>query len=84
MYANGLYVSVKAIEKAQSLDPKEVAAVWEKDWDSIDTLFGPGKIGGMETYGIKHSVYYSIPIQVLENGVVKDAGWVDVSNIYRP
>jgi hypothetical protein len=65
---------VQAIQNAQSLDPKVVAAAWAK-MDSIDTVIGPGKMGGLETYGINHSVYAQLPILRVENNVLSWGTW---------
>ena len=62
---NSIYTMVQAIEAAQSLDPDKVKAVWEK-MDTIETGYGPGRMGGIKTYGINHSVFHRVPIQVLE------------------
>ena len=45
--ANGAYSMLMAIQAAQSLDPKVVAAKWET-MTSIDTPYGPGMMGGSE------------------------------------
>jgi branched-chain amino acid transport system substrate-binding protein len=73
----GIYVLAQAIEKAQSLDPTVVRDTWEK-MDKIDTVYGPGRMGGFKTYGIKHTVCHPCPIQALKNGQVSWVKWVDV------
>lgn len=73
----GMYVLAQAIEKAQSTDPTAVKEAWEK-MDKIDTVYGPGKMGGLKTYGIKHTVCHPNPIQALKNGEVRWIKWVDV------
>jgi hypothetical protein len=77
---DAIYTMVQAIEHAQSLDPAVVAASWEK-MGTIDTVFGPGKMGGLETYGINHSVYTQLPILRLENNVLSWGTW---ENVYLP
>jgi branched-chain amino acid transport system substrate-binding protein len=67
--ANGLYSMVMAIQAAQSLDPKVVAAKWET-MTSIDTPYGPGTMGGLQTYGVNHNVYSATAIQGIHNGVI--------------
>ncbi len=74
---NGMYVLVNAIEKAQSLDPTEVRDFMAKMTD-VDTAFGPGKMTGLQTYGINHTVVHPIPIQLLENGELKPGRWMTV------
>lgn len=71
---DAIYTMVQAIEKAQSLDPQVVAAAWEK-MDTINTVFGPGKMGGLKTYGINHSVYTKLPILRLENNQLLWGSW---------
>lgn len=75
---DGVWVLVQAIEAAQSLDPEVVKATVEK-MEKFDTLFGPGKLGGMKTYGIKHTVSHPVPIQGLVNGEVKHLSWENVT-----
>lgn len=72
-----VYVLVQAIEKAQSLDPTVVRDTWEK-MKTIDTVYGPGRMGGLKTYGINHTVCHPCPIQALDNGKVKWVKWMDV------
>jgi ABC-type branched-subunit amino acid transport system substrate-binding protein len=71
---DAIYTMVQAIQNAQSLDPAVVAAGWEK-MTAIDTVFGPGKMGGLQTYGINHSVYTQLPILRLENNVLSWGTW---------
>ncbi|MBI4776702.1 MAG: ABC transporter substrate-binding protein [Deltaproteobacteria bacterium] len=74
---NILYHLVQAIEKAQSLDPKVVKTQWE-EMDTIETVYGTGRMCGEKTYGIKHTVCHPVAIQVLEDGQVTQVKWVDV------
>ena len=46
---------VQVIEAAQSVNPVDVKKAYETI-DSIDTAFGPAKMGGTEWYGINHAV----------------------------
>jgi ABC-type branched-subunit amino acid transport system substrate-binding protein len=71
---DAIYTMVQAIEHAQSLDPQVVAAAWEK-MDTINTVFGPGHMGGLQTYGINHSVYTKLPILRLENNQLMWGSW---------
>jgi len=73
----GVWVLAQAIQKAQSLDPTAVKDAWEK-MDAIKTVYGPGKMGGLKTYGINHTVCHPLPIAELVNGEVKWVKWVDV------
>jgi hypothetical protein len=78
---DAIYTMVQAIENAQSLDPAVVAAAWEK-MTTINTIFGPGKMGGLETYGINHSVYTQLPILRLEDNVLSWGTWE--KDVYMP
>ena len=75
---NVLYMFKQAIEKANSLDTTVVRDTWEK-MDTMQTPYGTAKLGGLQTYGIKHA--YSHPDQVwtLDNGQPKFGAWIDVS-----
>ncbi len=77
---NPLYVLKQAIDAAQSVDPTAVRDTWEK-MKTIDTVNGPGKIGGLKTYGINHTVSGPNPIVSLMKGEVKFVKWV---NVYSP
>jgi len=74
---NGIYVLVNAIEAAQSLDPTKVKDSWEK-MESIDSIYGPAPMGGLETYGIRHTICHPVAIEVLIDGKVRHIKWVDV------
>jgi branched-chain amino acid transport system substrate-binding protein len=68
------YCLSQAIEKAQSLDPTAVKNTWEK-MTSINTTYGPGKMGGLKTYGINHNVSYATPVTSLQKGKVVWVEW---------
>jgi branched-chain amino acid transport system substrate-binding protein len=75
--ANALWSLKEAITAAQSLDPTLVKAKWES-MSKIDTLFGPGTMGGEQTYGIKnHAVAHPQPFQGLKDGMVVPIGFYD-------
>lgn len=79
--ANSLYVLLEAIKAAQSLDPVVVKAKWET-MDTIDTLFGPGTMGGEKLYGLKnHANAHPLPVQQVMNGKVTSRGYVDIGRI---
>jgi branched-chain amino acid transport system substrate-binding protein len=68
------YCLVQAIEKANSLDPTVVRDSWEK-MKSIETAYGTGKMGGLNTYGINHSVSAPMPLVSLKDGEVVWVKW---------
>jgi len=78
-----VYSLVQAIEAANSLDPMVVAAQWEK-MDTINTIFGEGKMGGLQTYGVNHNVYFKTPIAVINNGELELGGWIDLDQACMP
>jgi len=65
-----LWCMVQAIEEAQSLDTTVIAETWEK-MESIDTLFGKARMGGLETWGINHVVMRPAPISRMVKGEVE-------------
>lgn len=74
---NACYCLIQAIEEAQSLDPSVVKDVWE-EMESIDTAYGDGRIGGMATFGINHTVSYPMPLSSLQDGEVVWVMWQEV------
>ncbi|MBI4774769.1 MAG: ABC transporter substrate-binding protein [Deltaproteobacteria bacterium] len=74
---NPLYELKQVIEKAQSTDPAVLKETWEK-METIDTVYGPGRMGGLKTYGINHTVCAPCPIVELMDGKVSWVKWVDV------
>ena len=73
--ANSLWVLKQVIEAAQTLDPDAVKAQWEK-MDKVDTFFGPGRMCGDKTNGVKgHAVCHAMPFQMMKDGKVVFAGW---------
>jgi branched-chain amino acid transport system substrate-binding protein len=71
---NADYCLMQAIEAARSVDPTIVKESWE-NLTSINTVYGPGKMGGLETYGIEHNVTYASPFVSLRQGKVVWVGW---------
>jgi branched-chain amino acid transport system substrate-binding protein len=71
------WMLLQAIEAAQSLDPTEVRDHWEK-MDTMKSAFGGvAHVGGMETYGIRHTITHPIPVIGLMNGEIKIMKWID-------
>ena len=64
-----------AIEAAQSLDPTVVKEHWEQ-MDTIETVYGMAEMGGMESYGMKHTVVCPQGYQVVKDGEIAHGGWV--------
>jgi len=71
-----LDIVLRLIEAAQSLEPAKFKEQFET-MDTIETLCGPGTIGGEETIGIRHLVSHPWSIARCENGKVVPGGWID-------
>jgi branched-chain amino acid transport system substrate-binding protein len=80
---SAVYSLVQAIQAANSLDPQTVAAKWET-MDKIDTIFGEGKMGGLQTYGVNHNVYFKTPISVIKDGKVEFGSWISLDQSLMP
>lgn len=65
-----IYPLLQAIEKAQSFDPDKVVATFE-NMKNIDTLYGPGVIGGQDTFGINHVVIRAGTLSRIVNGKIE-------------
>jgi ABC-type branched-subunit amino acid transport system substrate-binding protein len=75
---DGAWVLVQVISKAGSLDAQKVLSTFEgmKEPGSVQTVFGPGYIGGQKTYGVNRYLVRPIPVTVVERGgVIKMANW---------
>ena len=71
--ANTLYIILQMMQKAESIDPADVAAAWEAGGD-VDTLYGPATIGGTETYGVEnHAVGHPRPVSIMDPDA--EDGW---------
>lgn len=75
--ATALWSLLTAVQDAQSVDPTVVKNHWEKMSTIPGTPYGTGKLGGKETYGIRHAVATPIPFCRLMNGEVKFGRWVE-------
>ncbi len=66
---NALYVTLQGIQKAQSFDTEKVAKTLET-MKKIDTIWGPGRMGGEDFCGVNHVVRTAIPIsRIMKNRV---------------
>jgi len=74
---NSIWALAKVIEATQSLDTTAVKEKWEK-MDTVETVYGPGHMGGEKIYGIRHALSHPEPTCILDKGQVKFGGWVDV------
>jgi ABC-type branched-subunit amino acid transport system substrate-binding protein len=74
---SSVWALAQAIEKAQSVDPDQVAKTWET-MKTIETPWGTGTMGGARTFGTNHMVLPPVPVSRLRNGQATDIHW------YRP
>ena len=79
---NNIYVMLQFMQKAGSIDPFEVAKAWESA-STVDTIYGTGRIGGLQTYGIaNHAVGHPKPVSIMDPSDPdgwRFWGWVDVT-----
>jgi branched-chain amino acid transport system substrate-binding protein len=78
---NNLYVMLQCMQIAGSTDPKEVASAWE-NLTTVDTLYGVGTAGGLETYGVaNHVIGHPKPVSLIDPEAEDGwsfRGWIDV------
>ena len=67
---DGLLPILQGIEKAQSFDTDKVVEALE-NMESIDTIYGKGRMGGMEIFGINHVVIRPITLSRIMHGNVE-------------
>ncbi len=79
--ASTLYIMLQMMQKANSIDPADVAAAWEAGGE-VETLYGTATIGGTETYGVEnHAVGHPRPVSIMDPEAEDGwefAGWIDV------
>jgi branched-chain amino acid transport system substrate-binding protein len=73
---DSLYPMLQCIEKAQSLDPDKVVATIEKMKD-IDTIWGKGKWGGKEIFGVDHVIIRPVTLSRIVNGKVEQLDFIE-------
>ena len=61
----------RAIEEAQSIDPKVVAKTMES-WRDFPTMFGTANWGGLKTWGINHQIFKPQTISATRKGGVSE------------
>lgn len=71
--ANCLYIMLQYMQKANSVDPVQVAAVWAAGGE-VETIYGTGTVGGAETYGVaNHAVGSPRSVSIIDPTV--EGGW---------
>jgi branched-chain amino acid transport system substrate-binding protein len=74
--STAVWVLPQILQAANSLDAKEILKALPK-MDKIETLMGPGRMGGEKTYGIKQAVTHPLPSQIIdEKGDIKFGGYI--------
>jgi branched-chain amino acid transport system substrate-binding protein len=72
------WVLAQAIEKANSLDPEAVVKALEgmnKPGD-LQTTFGPGCMGGLQTLGVNGMLVRPFPVTVIQGGEINMVKWI--------
>lgn len=72
---DALYPLLQCIERTRSLDTDKVVAAIEK-MKSIDTIWGKGKWGGKEFFGVDHCIVRPITISRIVNGKVEQLDFI--------
>jgi branched-chain amino acid transport system substrate-binding protein len=73
---DSIYVLSQVLQKAQSLDPVQVAKVWES-MPTVETVKGTAKMGGLATWGLNHMVFNPCPVSIYNQGKSNFVNWFD-------
>lgn len=75
---DAVWILVQAMEKAQSLEPQQVMAALEgmTALGDVQTLHGPGKMGGMERFGVNRVLVRPVAISHMDKSEVVYAGFI--------
>ncbi len=67
------WILVQAMQKAHSVDPGKVLATLETmtKSGSLQTVFGPGHMGGLKSFGVNRVLVRPIPISRIMNGKIE-------------
>ena len=66
-FTNPAYAFIAAVKKAQSLEPKKVAAALQTV--EFDNLWGKAHFGGKDYYGVPNQIIYPMPFSEVKDGV---------------
>ncbi len=71
------WVMVQIMQKAGTIDAATVVTTMEGMVNSGDlqTLHGPGYIGGLDRFGVNRVLYRPLPLSRLMNGVIEFVGF---------
>jgi branched-chain amino acid transport system substrate-binding protein len=73
---DALYPLLQCIEKAESLDSDKVVDTIDK-MKSIDTIWGKGRWGGQEIFGVNHCIVRPVTISRVKNGKVEQLDFIE-------
>ena len=66
-FVNPAFAFVAAVKKAQSLDPKKIAAALQTV--EFENLWGKAHFGGKDFYGVPNQIIYPMPFSEVKDGV---------------
>jgi branched-chain amino acid transport system substrate-binding protein len=72
---DAMYPMLQCIEKAQSFDPDKVVAAIGK-MKTIETIWGKGRWGGQEIFGVNHVIIRPITLSRIVNGKVEQLDFI--------
>ncbi len=72
---DALYPVIQCIEKAQSFDPDRIVATINQ-MKAIDTLWGRGRWGGKEIFGVNHAILRPVTISRIVDGKVDQLDFI--------
>jgi branched-chain amino acid transport system substrate-binding protein len=73
---DALYPLLQCIERARSLDPDQVVATIEK-MKSVDTIWGKGRWGGQDIFGVNHVIVRPFTLSRIVNGKVEQLDFIE-------
>ncbi len=73
---DALYPMLQCIEKANSFDPDKVVATI-KQMKSIDTIWGKGRWGGKEIFGVDQVIIRPVTLSRIVNGKVEQLDFIE-------
>jgi branched-chain amino acid transport system substrate-binding protein len=77
--ANGMHQLLYVMKQCGSADVDTVMKAWEGS-AQIETIYGMGKTGGTETYGLKnHAVVNPVPVSLIKDGKFEFGGWLEIN-----
>jgi len=78
---NNLYILLQMMQKAGSIDPQKVAETWRTS-TTVNTIYGVGTVGGLQTYGVNQAVGNPKPVSIMDPKAPDGWqfwGWINVT-----